>query len=442
VKKIAVDNLSELERALAPYGTTFLFRGQTKEYTLSDGLPNITSSFVRKGCIPPLMLKWIFYTDELLRRGGLDLKRPDLLPLTQGLLQHYGWRSFYVDLSSDASVAAWFASYAFQANPELHLCENTSEQPVWVKLLGASYKPSEETGHLYVFDKELLRTFGHTLVSLEDELTTDCPSRFQTQKAWLASIFLDQRRLDPRSIAAHITAPADIFRALAKSAGFQTTNDVFPPPEDDKLLANLLNLPLHLIDVPNPLFPAYSRSLEIPEYQETIPKHLPPTTALYSPFWLSDVLDNNQNEVCLHVPEEIFYASIQIGAPIPRICEYIRQSDVTNIETNELICYPAIPHTTTYEKGISIRKDQGNLYDVCGITVDYAGNELVGAGGSEGYRYELIGDQLIRRPSPTDCSCGDPDRHTLHLRAIAALDEMLKTAKTERDGHIIRVHAA
>jgi hypothetical protein len=82
------------------------------------------------------------------------------------------------------------------------------------------------------------------------------------------------------------------------------------------------------------------------------------------------------------------------------------------------------------------------LYDVCGITVDYASNELVGAGGSEGYRYELIGDQLIRRPSPTDCSCGDPDRHTLHLRAIAALDEMLKTAKTERDGHIIRVHAA
>jgi hypothetical protein len=25
---------------------------------------------------------------------------------------------------------------------------------------------------------------------LEHELTTDCPSRFQTQKAWLAGIFL------------------------------------------------------------------------------------------------------------------------------------------------------------------------------------------------------------------------------------------------------------
>lgn len=437
--QIAISTLPALQQHLKKYDDRFLFRGQTNHYSIADGSPNLTSSFVRKGCIPPLMLKWIFYTEELLRRGGLDLKRPNLLNLTQGLLQHYGWRSFFVDLSSDPAVGAWFASHVFQANSQLHLCENIREEPVWLKLLGASYQASDETGHLYVLDKERLKKSGHTLVSLEHELTTDCPSRFRAQKAWLAGIFHHQRRLHPEAIAAHIRAPASVFVQMAEMGGFRTTDDVFPPPSQDQLLRNLLDLPWLSIDIPNPLFPAYSRSLEIPEYQVAVPKHLPPTTALYSPFWLSDAIASDPNEIWFRVPEELFYAHPEVDASLSRLSTYLRQHDIVNIETRGLICYPAQAHTMSYEKGISIRRDHDNFFEVCGVVIDFEGDQLVGAGGSEGYRYELVGDSLVRRPSPTDCSCGDPVRHHLHLRTITTLDQVLSTAKVKRDGAIIGV---
>ena len=435
--QIELDSLPALQTHIAKFGDKFLFRGQTNNYSLPDGSPNLTSSFVRKGCIPPLMLKWIFYTEELLRRGGLDLNRPDLLNLTQGLLQHYGWRSFFVDLSSDAAVAAWFGSHAFQARPEVHLCENTREQPVFLKLLGASYEPSHGIGHLYVLDKEVLTKSGHTLVSLEHELTTDCPSRFQAQKAWLAGIFHGQRRLDPRSIAAHIRAPAHVLKELAETQGFNTTDDIFPPPSQDQLLQNLLDLPWLLIDVPNPPFPFYRRSLEIPEYQVAVPKHLAPATTLYSPFWLSDAIVSEPHEIWIRVPEELFYAHTETDKPIPLLSSYMRQNDIVNIETNGLLCYPANARTISYERGISIRKVHDNLFDICGVVIDHPSDQFVGAGGAEGYRYELVGDSLVRRLSPTDCSCGDPDRHALHLRTVAALDQVLSTVNPKREGFII-----
>jgi hypothetical protein len=437
VDQIELDSLRALQAYIAKFGDKFLFRGQTNNYSLPDGSPNLTSSFARKGCIPPLMLKWFFYAEELLRRGGLDLNRPDLLNLTQGLLQHYGWRSFFVDLSSDAAVAAWFASHAFQACTEVYLCENTREQPVFLKFLGASYKPSDGIGHLYVLDKEMLTKSGHTLVSLEHELATTCPSRFQTQKAWLAGIFHDQRRLDPRSIAAHICAPSPVFKQLAGTRGFNKTNDIFPPPSEDKLLQNLLDLPWLLIDVPNPPFPFYRRSLEIPEYQVAVPKHLPPTAALYSPFWLSDAIVSDPNEIWIRAPEELFYYNTETDRPIPRLSGYLRESGIVNIETKGLLCYPAYTRTVSYAKGISIRKVHDNLFDVCGVEIDYKSDQFVGAGASEGYRYELVDDTLVRRRSPTDCSCGDPARHVLHLCTVAALDQQLSTATAKREGSII-----
>ena len=341
--------------------------------------------------------------------------KSDSLPLTQGLLQHYRWRSFFVDLTSDISVAAWFASHSFNANPQLQLCETKSEDPVLLKILGASYNEHEGYGHLYVLDKELLQKSGHDLVSLGDELSADCPTRFQTQKAWLAGIFRNRRQLDPAAIVAQVSAPTVVFRELSRSGGFKSIDDIFPDPKHDKLLANRLDLPWIRIDVPNPPLPAYRRSLEIPEYQVTFVKHLPPTTALYTPFWLSEVEPSSPSEIWMHVPEEIFYGNILTDRPLPRLSNYLRQSEIINIESKQLICHPAIRNNVTYEKGISIRRKAENIFDICGISIDYLSDELAGGGVSEGYTYELSNSRFIRRPSSTDCSCGDPVRHDYHL---------------------------
>jgi len=429
----------ELEKHLALFGEDFLFRGQTKAYNLPDGSPNLSTSFQRLGCLPPLMLKWIFFTEELLRRGGVAEQRQDQLFLTQGLLQHYGWRSSFIDLSSSKAVAAWFASHAFSARPHLELCENGSENAVWLKSLSASYSDHDETGYFYVLSKDHLEAAGHSLVSLEEDLTTECPSRFLAQRAWLASVFNGQSRIDPAAITALITAPATVFAGLAHAAKIKETNDLFPGPDVDGLLGNLLDLPWLEMQIPNPMFPTYRRSLEIPEYQESYVKHLPATTALYSAFWLSESQQSKPEVVWIQVPEETFYGHTEIGLPLPRLAEYLRQNEVVHIESEGLICYPAVPNNTTYDKGISIRRGADNVFDVCAIKVGHPSERFTGWGVFDGYKYRLVGDCLVRHPSPTDCPCGDPKRHEYHLRAMAVLDDVLANARIDRKDQIIRV---
>ncbi len=367
------------------------------------------------------------------------MKRSDSLYFIQGLLQHYGWRSFFVDLSSDARVAAWFASHSFQSNRQFQLCENASEAAVMLTVLGASYSDHLGVGNLYVLSKALLKESKHALISLEDDLTTDCPSRFKNQKAWLAGVFHDQKRLDPQAVVAHITAPAAVFAELAQSAGLKETNDVFPDPKLDKLLANLLDLPWLRVEIPDSPFPIYSRSLEIPEYQVSFTKHLPETTALYTPFWLSEVKPPDVNEIRFHLPEEAFYGEVDIRTPIPRLSEFLRRHNVVHIESNNILCYPAQQNSVSYEKGVFIERKDNDLFIICSIYVDHCSDKNTGFGVSEGYLYELEGSRLLRRPSSTDCPCGDPVRHEQHLIPVVILDHLLSECKVKRHGQIITV---
>jgi hypothetical protein len=204
--------------------------------------------------------------------------------------------------------------------------------------LQASYGNHSGSGHLYVLNKEQLKQNGHSLVSLVDDLTTDCLTRFQAQQAWLASIFFKQRRLEPTAVAAQITAPAEAFRELAAAAGLTATSDVFPGPDKDMMLENLLSLPRIKIAMPSLPFPIYLRSLEIPEYHDSFVKHLPVTTTLASSLWLSDVTENADRELWLRVEEDTFYGHTETGKPLSRLSAYFRENAVTNIETDGLIC--------------------------------------------------------------------------------------------------------
>jgi hypothetical protein len=204
------------------------------------------------------------------------------------------------------------------------------------------------------------------------------------------------------------------------------------------MLQNLLSLPRVKIAMPNSPFPFYLRSLEIPEYQDSFVKHLPIATTLASSLWLSDVTKNADRELWLRVQEDTFYGHTETTKPLPRLSTYFRDNAVTNIETDGLICYPAREAAPTYEKGISVRATNGR-FEVCGLSIDYASDRVSGGGVARGYTYELIDDRLVRSPAATDCACGDPERHLLHLRALAVLEEMLATAKVERKAHVVMV---
>lgn len=436
---LRANTLAELEEHLVAFGSDFLFRGQVRQYNAEDGTPVLNSSFVRMGCIPPLMLKWIFFVDELLRRGGFDTKRPEGKNFDQGLLQHYGWRSFFVDLSASKAVAAWFASHVFSSKHGYELCENSWEEPVMLRVQRATYSDHAGEGNLYVLSKEELKRNGHTLISLIDGLATDCPTRYGAQHAWLASIFYQQRKLAPAAISAHITAPAQVFRELAAKAGYFETDSLFPGPDHDATLRQLLSLPRMKIVIDDAPFPFYLRSLDIPEYQDSFVKHLPPSTVLASQFWLSDIVKQANSHLWLRVEEDTFYGHAAHDVPMPRLLAYVRENPMVHIETNGLVCFPIIEGSRTYEKGLLIRTVSNGLYEIGSLTLDYSSDQVTAVGASSGYTYTVENETFVRQPSSEECKCGDLEKHRLHLQALAILEDKLTNLKVTRDGHIVNV---
>lgn len=94
-----IKSVDELEAHFSKYKSGYLFRGQVKHYLDSNGFTSIPTSFSRHGCIPDVMFKWMHCAKAMIRGfTGVDYFNIDL-ELSQAILQHYGWRSFYVDLT-------------------------------------------------------------------------------------------------------------------------------------------------------------------------------------------------------------------------------------------------------------------------------------------------------------------------------------------------------
>jgi hypothetical protein len=62
-------NLEELNQWLSSIPSDALFRGQRNQFT-KNGQTCIATSFERHGCVPPLMFKWRYYANELIRLLG------------------------------------------------------------------------------------------------------------------------------------------------------------------------------------------------------------------------------------------------------------------------------------------------------------------------------------------------------------------------------------
>lgn len=54
------------------------------------------------------------------------------LATDQAILQHYGWRSFFLDATADASVACWFAANSYRTESCGELIEDCFEDPLFV----------------------------------------------------------------------------------------------------------------------------------------------------------------------------------------------------------------------------------------------------------------------------------------------------------------------
>lgn len=427
MKQIAVTSTQELRRALAELDNQALFRGQVAYYE-KDGRPSVITSFDRRGCIPSQMLKWCRYADNVLdtyiSAAGTSLA------FTQALLQHYGWRSFYVDCSASAAVSAWFASHVYSERQTVELCEDCEEEPVMLVKRMASYEFAEGDGHLYAFDGAIAeKRVGVTgLAALKIE---GARPRTMAQDAWLLGP-LRNTEVPMECFITHITASRSVFRDYAAEEGLTDTERLFPPTKDDPILRALLGLPWKKIDHPenNVAIPVFQRALDLPEYHDSFVKIASSGTAFFQGARVADrgsIDGGKYGGIVVQVPEQALFGAAD-GAPLhfPKVSELLAEHRSVAFEIDELIQHVNMRGRVLYQKGIMVTAHEPTLIELSELMVEHPGLEMTGAGMVPGWFYR-VDEQGIwtREAHPEQCECGNEKPHLRHVSALHIVEAYL-----------------
>ncbi|HEX8527326.1 hypothetical protein [Allosphingosinicella sp.] len=447
MKQIRAESAAELESLITEHGEGALFRGQTEHYGEPDR-PSVVTSFDRRGCIPSEMLKWSRYAKNVL--GVFIGKHGGSLEFSQALLQHYGWRSFYIDCSSSPAVGAWFAAHKYSDRFAIEMSEDYEERPVWLRKRMAQYAYEEGEGHLYVLDEATAARVGSVdLAALRIE-SYRC--RTEAQSAWLIGP-LRNAPVPSGCFRAHIIANRSVFRDYAAERGLTDTNALFPPPEEDPILHALLSLPWREIEgVRDSEFPipAFRRALDLPEYAESYVKIAWPRTAFFCGDKIAEKFETIDGDpfggVVVTVPDIVLFGTADKDTPMrfPEVEALIKEKGTVAFEIDELIQHANMGHMTFYQKGIGVLPRGPDLFEVCELVVEHPGLDMTGAGFNKGWFYRSgSGGLWVRESHPEECDCGNADVHGHHISALHIAEAFLREPKAFEDSPgILRPGAA
>jgi hypothetical protein len=429
IKTIGVQSTEELVAFLATLGNGYLFRGQTGDHRDAAGLPSIKTSFSRHGCHPPLMLRWSHYARAILRAFAKGFDNSDDLATDQAILQHYGWRSFFVDATSSPDVASWFAGHKFATQRKLDLTEDCWETGLFTVRDAATYEPADGLAVLYCLSKKRLRAHGLQTVELSEIATTNGRPRFIAQHAWMVGPL--QTPLAADCITAKILAPASIFRDYAASKGLRTTADLFPGPDEDPVLAALLAMPwVHYDDGASPdKLAFYFRSLPIPEYGWPFVKIHASSVAFYRPFWLANECPSDRPPFPAATyplsPETMFYGFPGDTRAFQNLSLLLSQHPFLVAEMDGLMDHPHTGPTEQYCKGVFLERI-GDLVHLGEVAMSHPGMQPSECGRVRGRHYRICTDgSWAREPHPDDCPCGHDALHKHHLAVATHLENEL-----------------
>ena len=428
MKQLKVTSTDELRQIFSEFGDNVLFRGQVRHY-LENGLPSVVTSFDREGCIPSKMLKWSRYASNVLDVFVASADKS--LGYDQAILQHYGWRSFYVDCSASPAVASWFAGHEYSNNRQAReLCEDYEERPLMLIKRYASYSFVEGEGHLYVFDKvRAAKTIG--LVDLEILGVDGFKPRTQAQQAWLLGP-LRNKVVPSDCFVAHITGSRKVFRDYAAEEGFAETNQLFPNSSDDPILRALLGLPWKKVPDPDgkPFIPFFRRALDLPEYHESFVKIAPPSTAFYQGATVGNfgTVDGVAYEgIVVAVPEIALFGSSDFR-PLryPKVLQLLAEHRSVVFEIDELIQHANMGGQVLYQKGVAIIAHEPNLVELSELMVEHPGLDMTAVGIVKGWYYSVDDkDGWSRVQHPEQCDCEDDRTHERHISALHIIEHFL-----------------
>jgi len=251
---------SILKDIVSKYGPERLvFRGQVKDCPL---VPTMYRGKRGIACIPELTANWGVCSERLISQFKKTV--PALIE-TEAIMQHYGYRSFFVDVTSDPRIALWFALHKF----------NLQRTPQYVddRLRSAIFQWSQyrsnNNGYLYAI---LLPSKGKSdkrYIDLTKLMPKDS-TRIHKQQAGAVFCSPKSRSIDELVVAKLKVVDDGWFRNSNQNV---KTNELFPPPSIDIFYRSLCNIPYFItsevadkkIEVAHPLlgfFPIYAESIK------------------------------------------------------------------------------------------------------------------------------------------------------------------------------------
>jgi len=375
------------------------------------------------------MLKWLFYSSNVLWHWfGSKAESNDF---AQAILQHYGWRSFYLDATTSPAIAAWFASHCFTKVDHWEVCEDCDEVGVFLRKSRASYRYEDGTGHLYVIDIERVPE-PIKVIDLSEIHIKDRRPRFTAQSACLLGP-LDNRPLPQEFYRSHIIADRAIFREFSAANAITSTETLSPTRKDDPVLNSLLNLPWVAFGMPKEgerRLPLFQRTIDIPEYDDSFRKIQLGNVAFYQNTRIADagvLVDGVSAEnIVIPVSETAFFGFTESERRFPKIQNLVQRCRCVSFEINQLIQHVRFEHTAIYGKGVTIAQRDDDFVEVGELMVEHPGLRLTRAGMNAGWHYKINSDGIWERHQhKDDCPCGNEHVHLKHLSALTIIETQL-----------------
>lgn len=418
-----------LERALANLAPGSLFRGQTREYRRADGGPDLRTSFDRHGCQPPRMLKWWHYSRAILSAYVKAFDGLTDLAVDQAILQHYGWRSFFLDATSDAAVACWFAANRYHAEPCGELIEDCWEDPLFVKRERAWYAPADDEGCIYVISRKALRARDLQAVDLLEITTIEGQHRCAAQSAFMVGPL--RGNLPDDCVITRIRAPSSIFAAYAARFPDMDAERLFPGPQKDPVMAALLSIPWIKLDVGDEALGIdfFERGLPLPEYSVGSLRRLGPASAFYRRHWLADSVKSGTRfgEVAFFLTEEtLFHGTASGDMRFPRLTKLVRENIGVAVEIDGLVRHPYGRSGTFYSKGVYVEGQPNGSILLTELQTDHPGARPAGFGITRGLYFNADAAGVWERiDHPEQCNCGKVLHHAHHLTVAEHFEHAL-----------------
>lgn len=425
MKTVHCQTADEIQNFFNSLPPGVLFRGQTREYRHPDGSLDIRTSIERHGCVPSRMLKWWHYSRAILSTYVKGFDHLTDLATDQAILQHYGWRSFFLDATTEFSVAAWFASNSYQTKPFTEMIEDCFEDPVFVVRQQAWYEPANDLGCVYVLSRKALRARNLETVDLVEITTASGRQRCSAQSAFMIGPLSGS--LPEDCIVARIFAPSSVFLDYTSRFPELTCATLFPGPSVDPVMATLLSIPWvkRQVDEPGIGIDFFDRGLPLPEYDIKSIRRTGPEIAYYRRFWIANTL---QSDTIFYLTEEVFFHGTASGDLIfPNLTRLLREHKSIALEINGLIQHPYGGNAGQYGKGIYLEVREDGLIFLTELSVEHYGTRPAGFGITRG-RFFRVNDDFHWHAfyHPEQCECGKDAHHAHHLVVAEHFEQALR----------------